>query len=123
VARGRSSRIKGKVYEREVVHVLRAVYPHCARGIGQARDGAERPDVVGTPFWVECGAGQTIKIPVKVRQALNDSACSSDDTYAGAPALVFTRSTRGEHIVSMERGQFVELLMELEHLRQQARKK
>lgn len=115
--RGRANRNKGKVFEREVANALKRVYPDARRGVGQARDGAERPDVVGTPFWIEAGVGTTIKIHAKMRQGMSDTAVSNDEFYAGTPVVVFSKSQRGEALASMAMQAFIDLLAELERLK------
>lgn len=112
--RGRSSRNRGKDYERNCANCLKEVYPKAARLYGQSRKGSDAPDVGGTPFWVECGTGSTIAIRNKLKQALRDSSESEDTRYAGKPALVFVRTANNEHIVSMERSQFMQLLSVVE---------
>ena len=53
--RGRASKRKGKSYEREVAKFLEDVFPEAARGRSQSiHDKTFKPDVDGTPFWVEC---------------------------------------------------------------------
>ncbi len=115
--RGRANRNKGKVFEREVANAFKRVYPGARRGVGQARDGAERPDVIGTPFWIEAGVGSTIKIHDKLRQGHNDAAVSNDEVYAGVPVVVLSKSVRGEALATMEMEAFIDLLAEFESLR------
>jgi hypothetical protein len=50
---GKYQRTKGHNFERLVAKMFRRWWPEARRGY-QYRDGAEAPDVVGTPFWVEC---------------------------------------------------------------------
>ena len=52
---------RGDVVLRDVALALRRVYPNAARSFGQSATGAEAPDVVGTPYWVECGKGRTVR--------------------------------------------------------------
>ena len=112
--RGRSNRSRGKAYERDVARALLDVYPLARRLYGQSRKGADAPDVGGTPFWIECGTGGTIAIRKKLAQALRDAATSEDPRWANKMSLVFTRSANGEHIVSMQRAQFIDLLKQIE---------
>lgn len=107
---GRTNRRKGKTYERETANALKAVWPAARRLYGQSRKGADAPDVGGTPFWVECGAGGTIAIRDKVLQALRDSAASEDPRYAGRLCVVFTRTVKNEHLVTMTRDHFLQLM-------------
>jgi hypothetical protein len=50
---GKLSKSKGGAYERTVAALLAPVWPRAKRSIGQARFGAEKPDVDGTPLWCE----------------------------------------------------------------------
>jgi hypothetical protein len=56
---GRLSKSKGSAYERKVADLLRPLWPRAKRSIGQARFGAEKPDVDGTPVWVEAKHANT----------------------------------------------------------------
>ena len=53
---GKSQLDKGKRFEREVAILLRRHWPKARRGL-QYRDGSDHPDVMETPFWVECKVG------------------------------------------------------------------
>ena len=49
-----NSRRKGKDGELEAVKLLHPWFPDCKRSIGQARNGAEKADLINTgPFYVE----------------------------------------------------------------------
>lgn len=93
---------------------LRAVYPNCRRLFGQARKGCDAPDVGGTPFWVECGYGSTTVIRSKLLQGLRDTADCEDPRYMNKPVIAMTCTSKGEHIVSMRRDQFIELIKSVE---------
>jgi len=56
---GKLSKSKGSAYERTVAELLRSIWPRAKRSIGQARFGAEKPDVDGTPLWVEAKHANT----------------------------------------------------------------
>lgn len=66
---GKRSRTKGQVYEREIGHRLKELYPEACRGAQQSRSGDCMADVEGTPWWVECKVGQRIDIVGAFRQA------------------------------------------------------
>lgn len=50
-----NSRAKGQRFERDTARFFRRWFPDAQRQTqDQARNGAETPDVKGTPFWIEC---------------------------------------------------------------------
>lgn len=95
---GRLSRNKGKVGEREVATSLRELFgPQVRRG-WQARDGADAPDIEGTPFWVEVKRGRPARsVGVAVRQAVEAAGRAKDVRRV----LVVAREDRQEAIVGM----------------------
>ncbi len=100
--RNKRNRMKGKEYEREIANALKPFYPNAARSFGQSATGSEAPDVVGTPFWIECGKGKSIRPEVKLKQAIAEVEATPNKTFHGAHPIAFT--TRGghePHIVSM----------------------
>lgn len=69
---GRRSKAKGSNYERHVAELVRVVWPRAKRSIGQARFGAEKPDVDGTPVFLEAkhaGKGHRVRIVDGYEQA------------------------------------------------------
>ena len=78
---GRSSRRKGHDFERAVASRLREMFGDDVRRGWQSRDGADAPDVDGTPFWIECKRGQRTSIYAALRQA-EDAAWSAGDKRA-----------------------------------------
>lgn len=78
---GRASRRKGHDFEREIAARLRAVFGEDVKRGWQARDGADAPDVDGTPFWIECKRGKRTSIYAALRQA-EDAAWSACDKRA-----------------------------------------
>lgn len=90
--RGRRSRTKGRVFERLVAKLLRAVWPEAKRGF-QSRSGREAPDVDGTDLWIETKHGARVNIRAAMRQAL----AATD----GRPVVVVSREDRGEVLVTM----------------------
>jgi len=71
-ARGKRSRTKGIVWEREVARRLRAIYPEARRG-AQSRTGSDAPDVMGLPWHVECKCGVKPNPRAAMEQAERDS--------------------------------------------------
>ena len=108
--RGKANRAKGVRYERDVANAFLAIFPRARRLYGQAREGNACPDVGGTPFWLEVGRGTTTAIHEKIEQGLSDSSSCPNPEYQGMPVLAATKTASGRDLVTMERGQFLELL-------------
>ena len=95
---GRASRRKGHDWERAVAKRLRAIFGTAVRRGWQSRDGAEQPDVDGSPWWVECKRSKRPNIEAALGQA-EDAAARANDGRAvmavckadGAPATVTLR--------------------------------
>jgi hypothetical protein len=100
---GASSRTKGHNFEREVAKQLREIYPDARRGL-QYQDGTGCPDVVGTPFHVECKVGKKPNIRAALRQAKND--CKDDSLVC----IAVTREDRKEPTVTLDWTHFLEIL-------------
>lgn len=111
---GKRSRDKGKRYERDCAKALLPVFPECRRLFGQARKGHDAPDIGNTPFWIECGYGATTVIRTKLMQGMRDTSLCEDPRYKNKMVLAMTCTAKGEHIVSMERSQFLQLLEAVE---------
>lgn len=56
---GSHSRTKGHDFERLVARALRVKWPDAKRGL-QDREGEHCPDVLGTPYYIECKRYKTI---------------------------------------------------------------
>lgn len=111
---GKKNREKGKRYERNCAKALKEVFPNARRLFGQARKGCDAPDIGGTPYWIECGAGGTTMIQDKLRQGLRDTTACEDPRYTKKIPIAMTRTSRDEHIVSMYRDDFITLMKRLE---------
>ncbi len=88
-----NSRRKGHSFERATAISFREMWPEARRGL-QYQDGAECPDVVGTPYWVECKTGKRTNIKAAVRQATEASKGSK-------PILVVSKDDRQPILVTM----------------------
>lgn len=53
-----NSRTKGLAFEREIARRMRPFYPEAKRGL-QYQAGDYAPDVMGTPYYIECKRGKT----------------------------------------------------------------
>lgn len=76
-ARGRAAKRKGAAFERRVANILRDVFPEARRGIGQARNANEVPDVDGTPYWIEAKNRNRVDVEaafVQAEQAAEEAA-------------------------------------------------
>lgn len=53
---GAGARKKGHDFEREIAKRWRdmGLFPNAKRGLDQPQGGGVQPDIIGTPFWVEC---------------------------------------------------------------------
>lgn len=76
---------------------LRHLWPDARRGLGQARTGAEAPDVDGSPWWVQTKHGARPNIPAAMRQAARDATAAHDDR----PPVAITRANRGPVLVTV----------------------
>ena len=88
-----NSRRKGHSFERKMATAFRGLWPNARRGL-QYQDGAECPDVVGTPYWVECKTGKRTNIKAALRQA-------SEASKGSKPILVVTKDDRDPVLVTM----------------------
>lgn len=76
----RLSRIKGKVWEREVARMFRAYFKRGAlvRRGHQTRSGRDGADVEGTPFWIECKHQRACSPEAALRQAEEAASGAKD---------------------------------------------
>lgn len=105
---GKRSRDKGKRGEREVAALFAAATPGdgVARGLGQARAGAEAPDVTSSAFWIEVKRQKKPNIRAALAQAVAD--CGPRPLW---PVAV-TRDDRGSWRVTLELTDFLDLVGE-----------
>ena len=80
---------------------FKELWPNARRGL-QYQDGAECPDVIGTPFWIECKVGKRTNIEAALRQAIEAS-------NGEKPVLIVTKDDREPVIVTMLLGDFCAL--------------
>lgn len=76
---GRQNRVKGKVWERALVNLLRPIFGDTVkRGLAQARFGAaEEADVKGVPrLWIEAKCGKKVNPRAALAQAIEAEAAS-----------------------------------------------
>lgn len=96
-----NSRRKGHSFERKMAIAFRELWPKARRGL-QYQDGAECPDVLGTPYWVECKIGKRTNIKAAMKQAEEASKDS-------LPILVVTKDDREPILVTMKWDVFYDL--------------
>lgn len=102
---GKRSREKGAEHERETATALRVVWPNARRGLAQARNAREQPDVDGTPYWIECKVGKRVNIIAAMRQA---EAARVDEIVLRAP-IVVSRLDKEKSLVTMRLEDFLDL--------------
>src|SRR5688500_4980594 len=114
---GRSVR-KGKVGEREVVHLLRDVFPGVERGYHQAHRGSKSCDVEGSPFWIEAKCSARPNPAAALAQAIAKVTEVGDPRPPLALTVKRSRSARGEPwLATMRASDLLALLQELQELR------
>jgi hypothetical protein len=110
--RGKGARAKGATFERDVAILLRRVWPAAKRGLGQARQGREVPDVDGTPYWIELKHRKARpKIQAAWEQAFDDSTADALSRGGGSALtgpsgnprrpVAITRQNNGPILVTM----------------------
>ena len=95
---GKKSRSKGAAFERETAAKLRRIWPEARRGGHDQAGPMGRPDVDGTPYWVECKRYAHVTrgiVKSAHKQAIQAAVRACDDRAA----LVITRSDRAAAMV------------------------
>lgn len=108
-------RRKGHSFERLISSLLRVLYPEAERAPQYTKG---RPDVDGTPFWIECKRLATVtygKISAAVRQAESDAYEAKDSR----PVWVVTKQDRGDIMVHTT---LKHLMASIERVHEAARK-
>ena len=98
---GKASRDKGGRGEREAAEHMRSVFPSAQRGEPQTR-GARRPDVIGTPFWIEV---KRRKGYIGIRSALKQG---QQDCQDGRLVAAVVRQDRDKWIICFDLEDFLE---------------
>jgi hypothetical protein len=109
-ATGKLSRMKGKVFEREVARDLRAIYGEQVKRGWQAREGTDAPDVENVPYWVECKHHQR----VNVRAAVAQARAAVKKSKRELPILVVVKDNGESPLAVVDWPLFVSLLKQLE---------
>ena len=100
-------RVKGKAFELNVAHRLRAVFPDARRRGFQARGGHEGADLDCTPgWWVECGHGKRMDPVKKYQQAVEDCIFAKSDDWP----IAITKRDHGEILVTMRLEEWIKLV-------------
>lgn len=95
---GREARTKGHGFERLVARVMRNVFPEAARGFQTRFGSSEEPDVIGTPFIVECKKGKSYaSFPAAMRQAVKYKVKKGD----ARPCVTIIAKDRKEPVVTI----------------------
>lgn len=108
---GKYERRRGATFELEVAAALRRVYPNAKRGIGQARNGGDVPDVDGTPWWVECKRGASCSAHAAIAQARanRELSAKAGGRYAEGNAIAVLRRDNEKAIVVLDLETFIAL--------------
>jgi hypothetical protein len=87
---GKARRLKGHNFEREISNRMAEIWPDAKRGLSQSRGAAaERtPDVVDTPYWIECKCGSKPPLMRAWDQAVRE-------TDGRAPMVIARRIQQG----------------------------
>ena len=102
---GRSSRVKGHRFERELAITFRELYGESVKRGFQSRNGAESPDVDGLPFWVEAKRGKKTYPMAALAQA--EEACADD----GRPPVAVCRNDQDtDAVVVLRLSTFLDIL-------------
>lgn len=110
---GKKSRTKGKVGEREVVALLKPVFPEAERSYHQSHVGSDASDIIGTPYWIECEMSAAPSPHRKMRQALDvlNAPPADEADLALTTPVVFTRQSKrgksGPWLVTMLHGDWL----------------
>ncbi len=102
---GAGARRKGHQWERDVVHLLAAIFGDGVRRGLQYRDGGDAPDVVGVPgWWIECKKGRRPNPCAALRQAIAAAAKS------GLRPVAICREDNAEPTAMLRLDDFLALL-------------
>ena len=104
---GKAERLKGHNFEREIARALRPYFPEARRGL-QYRDGADAPDVEGTPYHFEAKVGKRPNIFAAYKQA--------KEATDGRPVVVVTKKDYHEVLVTVNLQTFLELVSGCRHV-------
>ena len=100
---GKSQRDKGARVERECAHFLAPRYPNARRSANQA-GGAVLPDIMRTPYWVECKGGKSIGLWAALKQAMDDREAADDSR----PILLYLKRDRTPPVIVMLASEWME---------------
>lgn len=112
---GRSSRLKGHNFEREVARLLREVYGAERVRRGLQSQGGIVPDVIidDIAVWIECKRGKKTNIKAAMRQADADKDAAKCEYYS---SLVITKDDREEALATLKLTDLLMLMAQLERL-------
>lgn len=107
---GRSSKRKGKAYEKEVAEYLAEVFPAATPGSRQQVRTEFLPDVANTPYWIECKS----RMSTNPKQALKQAEQEATDSGDNREGIAFCKDPpiagRKNEYVTMRVHTFIELL-------------
>ncbi len=103
---GKAQREKGKRFEQAVAKDLRKIFGEKVGRGWQARSGIDAPDVVGTPFWIECKHHKKVNIRAALLQAVNDSNVHNESMLP----IAVCKDDKCDSIVALLWDDFLKLL-------------
>ena len=98
---GARSRRKGRAWEQAVARMLRPLFGDAVKRGWQARSGKDAPDVVGTPYHIECKHGALVNLRAALKQAI--------EATDGRVPLVVAKDNRSEPLVVMRLSDWLKL--------------
>lgn len=118
-AAGRHRNRKGKDGERELVTVLKGMFPQARRGLQSQnqRGGASRmvPDVDDTPMWIEC---KRMAERIPWTPAYKRAVADCTEAHDHRPAVVMGRIDSGDWMLHMGLEDFLELIKTIRGMEQ-----
>lgn len=102
---GAGRRRKGHDFERWVAKELRPIFSGARRGL-QYQDGQSPPDVIGTPYHIECKKGKRTDIKAAMVQAERDAIAQG----GGLPTVAITKDDDKSALVTMNWATWVAML-------------
>ena len=103
---GKSQRVKGHNFEREIAKIIRDIYPEAKRGL-QYQSGKHCPDVVGTPFAIECKKGKCTYPKKALEQAIKDKLARNDNVLI---PIAVTKDDFKDTLVTMLFNDFLKII-------------
>ncbi len=92
------SRTKGAAFEREIANALKPIWPNARRGGHDQAGPHGRPDVDGSPYWIECKRYARV-LRSTVLGAFQQADAAAKRAGDPRPVLVVTRADKERAVV------------------------